>query len=148
MRLLTGGSFQPATQSRVQIRLAPIYTDDRIRTVVETPNLWSQVENVEGPFGPRLSGEPEIVHETQDFLREQGIPISRAQIQIILESVPDVFPEGWLDPGTFEQLSDKQKEVGYKIIEANPKVRVYGLGVQKVIEFAVSYRNQFGQKTK
>jgi len=111
--------------------------------MAERLNLWNQVEGLEGPFGPRLSGEPEIVHEAQDFLRELGIPISRIQIQIILKNVPEVFPEDWQDPGTFDQLSDKQKEVGYKIAEVNPVVPIYGVGVQKVIEFAVSYRNQF-----
>jgi len=111
--------------------------------MAERLNLWNQVERVEGLFGPRLSGEPEIVHETQDFLKELGIPISRIQIQIILENVPVVFPEDWQNPGTFDQLSEKQKEVGYKITEANPAVPIYGIGVQKVIEFAVSYRNQF-----
>lgn len=73
--------------------------------MAEKLNLWNQIEELEGPFGPRLSGEPEIVHEAQDFLRELGISIGRIQIQIILE--------------------------------------IYGIGVQKVIEFAVSYRDQF-----
>jgi len=111
--------------------------------MTERPTLWSQVEKVEGPFGQRLSGEPEIVHEAQDYLRELGVPISRNQIQIILENVPEVFPEDWRNPGTFTQLTEKQKEVGYKITEANPVVPIYGAQVQKVIEFAVSYRNQF-----
>lgn len=114
--------------------------------MVERTSLWDQVEGVEGPFGPRLSGEPEILHETQDFCKKLGIPISRIQIQIILENVPEVFPENWQDPGTFAQLSEKQKEIGYKIAEANPVCPIYGIQVQKVVEFAVSYRNQFGEK--
>ena len=115
--------------------------------MVEKSNLWSQVEGVEGPFGPRLSGEPEIVHEVQDFLKRKKIPISRVQVQIILESVPEIFPEDWKNPGTFDQLSDKQKEAGYRITGANPIVPIYGGTVQEVIKFAVSYRNQFGRRT-
>ena len=113
--------------------------------MTEKPPLWDQVNELEGPFGPRLSGEPEIVHEIQDHLRELEVPISRIQIQIILENVPDVFPEDWQDPGTFDKLSEEQREVGHKIAEANKVVPIYGIQVQKVIEFAVSYRNQINR---
>jgi len=108
-------------------------------------NLWNQVEGLEGPLGARLSGEPEVVHEIQDLLRQEGIPISRIQVQIILENVPEVFPEDWQNPGTFEQLSDTQKKIGYQIAEANPVVPIYGITVQKVIEAGIAYRNKFNK---
>lgn len=116
----------------------------KIHTIMPVErNLWSQVETLEGPQGSRLSGESEVLHEIQDFFSSQGVPISRIQIQIILESVPEVFPEDWKNPESFDQLSELQKEIGLKISDANPKVPIYGDMVQKIIEEAILYRDRF-----
>ena len=108
-------------------------------------NLWSQVQKLEGPQGPRLSGEPEVLHEIQEHFRRQGVVISRIQIQIILESVPEIFSEDWENPGSFDQLSEEQQERGFQITDANPKVPIYGDTVQKIIEEAVFYRDKFAE---
>jgi hypothetical protein len=96
-------------------------------------------------MGPRLSGEPEILHEIQDTLKHEGISIGKNQIRIILESVPEIFPEEWKNPGTFEQLSDVQQEAGYRITGDNPQVPIYGETVQRAIEEAISFRDRFGK---
>lgn len=106
-------------------------------------SLWDQTEHLDGRQGSRLSGEPEILHEIQDAVKRAGVPIGRNQIRIILESVPEIFPEGWRNPGTFDQLSDTQQEAGYRITEDNPQVPIYGETVQRVIEEAIIFRDKF-----
>ncbi len=108
-------------------------------------DLWNQVEHLDGPMGPRLSGEPEVLHEIQEALKKQGLPIGRNQIQIILENVPNVFPKDWQNPESFDQLTDVQKETGLRITGANPIIPIYGDTIQRVIEEAISYRERFSE---
>jgi len=108
-------------------------------------SLWDQTEHLDGPQGTRFSGEPEILHEIQDTLNREGVPIGRNQIRIILESVPEIFPEGWKNPGSFDQLSDPQQTAGFRITEDNPQVPIFGETVQRVIEEAITFKGKFGK---
>lgn len=106
-------------------------------------SLWSQTENLKGPLGSRLSGDAEVLHEIQNLFSRNGCTIGRNQIKIILESVPEIFPEDWENLEDFSALSAPQKEAGYRIAGDNPQVPIYGDSVQRVIEAAVLYRDKF-----
>ena len=108
-------------------------------------SLWSQTKDLTGPLGKRLSSAAEVLHEIQDLFTRSGHQIGRNQIKIILESVPEIFPEDWEYPGGFDDLSDEQKETGFRITGDNPQVPIYGDSVQEVIKAAVSFREKHGK---
>ena len=103
-------------------------------------SLFSQAKDLNGPLGPRLSGEPEILHEVQLYI---GYGMSRAQIQRILEYVPEVFPENWESPGSYQSLNDIEKKAYIDIAKVGP-FTIPGPIIQGVIEIAVEYRRLYG----
>ena len=104
-------------------------------------NLFEQTKNLRGPLGERLSGEPEILHEIQDWV---GYGISRAQIQRILEYIPSVFPEKWKSPDGFDKLNEIEKKAYIDIMNSGP-LNVPGPVIQSVIELGVDYRNRYNK---
>lgn len=108
-------------------------------------SLFEQVEHLE-ISGERLSGEPEILHEIEDYFRQVELyPIIRDQIKMILEFVPEVFPEDWESPGNYDELMNPQQQQAYLEI-ANVGIQAcYGPIIQKVIELALKYREQYSK---
>lgn len=107
----------------------------------KTENLFEQTKNL-GIIGERLSGEPEILHEIEDYFRQvQHYPIIRNQIKRILQYVPAVFPEDWKSPEGFDELSEKEKGAYIDIMKQGLQV-IPGPVIQKVIGLAVEYRER------
>jgi hypothetical protein len=105
-------------------------------------SLFNQVKDIE-IIGQRLSGEPEIVHESEDFFRRRLYPpIIRRQIKKILEYVPSVFPEGWKSPESYNQLTESEKKA-YENIARNGIFQIPGPMIQEVIELAIKYREAY-----
>ncbi len=103
-------------------------------------NLFEQLKNI-GIVGERLSGEPEILHEIEDYFRKaEFYPIIREQIKRILQYVPGVFPENWKSPDSNDKLNPKQQEA-YTDIAKNGNQGIRGPIIQKVIELAAEYKN-------
>lgn len=108
-------------------------------------NLFEQTRDLQGPLGPRLSGEPEIVHEIEDHFRQvEFYPIVRDQVKKILEFVPSVFLENWKSPEGYEELNPQQQEAYKEIIKSGLQA-CPGPVIQKVIELAVDYRDKYTQ---
>ncbi len=104
-------------------------------------NLFEQTKNLRGPLGERLSGEPEVLHEIQDWV-DYGM--SRAQIQRILEYVPSVFLEKWKSPDGFDKLNETEKKAYMDIMNIGP-LGVTGPVIQRVIELGVEYRSKYSK---
>lgn len=117
---------------------------ERIIQESELENLFDQTKNLKGPLGERLSGDPEVLHEIQDWM-EYGM--SRPQIQKILEYVPSAFLEDWKSPKEFDELNDKEKEAYKEIMKIGP-LGIPGPFIQKVIEFGINYRNKYSNLTE
>lgn len=108
-------------------------------------NLFEQTKNLER-IGARLSGEPEIVHDIEDYFRQvEFYPIVRDQIKTILEFVPSVFPEDWKSPEGYDELNSEQQEAYMKIAE-NGIRGCPGPIIQRVIELTVEYRNKYSNE--
>jgi len=101
-------------------------------------SLFDQTKDLKF-IGERLSGEPEALHEIQDWV---GYGMSRPQIQKILEYVPSIFQENWKSPESFDELNDKEKEAYNKIMNVGP-FGIPGPFIQRVIELGVDYRNRY-----
>ena len=105
-------------------------------------NLFEQTKNLEH-IGARLSGEPEVVHDIEDYFRQvEFYPITRAQIRTILEFVPSVFPEDWKSPDGYDELNPQQQEAYVKIARDGLQV-CHGPVIQRVIELAADYRTKY-----
>lgn len=104
-------------------------------------NLFEQIKNIR-IIGERLSGEPEILHEIEDYFRNvEFYPTIRDQIRKVLEYVPSIFPEDWKSPGGFDELNFKQQEA-YKDIARSGITICRGPIIQRIIELAVEYRDR------
>ncbi len=101
-------------------------------------NLFEQTKNLEF-IGERLSGEPEILHEIQEWA---GLPTSRSQIQRVLEYVPRVFPEDWKSPEDFHQLTPKQQRAYLDIARVGP-FRLTGPDIELVIKLGAGFRDHY-----
>ena len=111
-------------------------------------SLFDQVKDLEGPLGPRLSGEPEILHEIEDYFRQvEFYPVVRDQIRRILEYVPKVFPENWESPEGFDQLNQKQQEA-YRDIAQTGLQGCPGPIIQQVIKLGLDYRQKYGKDSQ
>lgn len=106
-------------------------------------SLFEQTKNLE-IIGERLSGEPEILHEIEDYFRlpESHYPVVRYQIKRILQYVPSTFPENWKSPKSFEKLDEKQKKA-YEDIAKHGLQAIPCPIIQKTIELAVEYRGKY-----
>lgn len=105
-------------------------------------NLFEQTKNLER-IGARLSGEPEILHDIEDYFRNvEFYPVVRDQIKRILQYVPAIFSEDWKSPESFDKLSEKEKQA-YTDIAKNGIKCVPGPIIQKVIELGVEYKNKY-----
>jgi hypothetical protein len=83
---------------------------------------------------PRLSGDPGIVHDIEDYFRQvEFYPIIRKQIQAILENVPSVFPYDWKSPQGYDELDNNQRKA-YVEIARKGLYSCPGPVIQKVIE--------------
>ena len=107
--------------------------------------LFDEVKGLHGPLGPRLSGEPEVLHEIQDWMQggEDGILCSRDQVKLVLSSVPTTFPDDWKSPEGFEELNEAQKAAYLQITQAG-FMRLTGPQIQLIIEMGVDYRKRYG----
>lgn len=113
----------------------------------KTESLFEQVKNIE-ILGERLSGEPEILHEIEDYFRKvEFYPIIRNQVKRILEHVPNIFPEDWKSPESFDKLNEKEKQAYVDIAKQGIK-QIPGPIIQRVIELAIEYRQKYGKKTE
>jgi len=100
--------------------------------------LWDEVKE-STITGERLSGEPEILHEIEDIMRIGGSFANRSQIKKVLEAVPYIFPENWVSPESFNDLTSAQKIIYTQL--ANLGVcHLTGLEIQKIIETALQYK--------
>lgn len=105
-------------------------------------NLFEQTKNLER-IGERLSGEPEILHDIEDYFRQvEPFPVVRDQIKRILQYVPGIFSEDWKSQESFDKLNEKEKQA-YKDIAKNGITQVSGPVIQKVIELGVEYKNKY-----
>jgi len=105
------------------------------------PTLWDEVKTLK-IIGDRLSGEPEILHELEDHFRNvKFYPINREQIKIILKLVPEVFPEDWKTPDSYDKLTSNQ-QVAYKKIAKKGFQSIPGPIIQKVIELALEIKQE------
>lgn len=104
-------------------------------------NLFEQTKELRGPLGPRISGDPEVLHEVRDWI---GNGMSRAQIKKILEYVPEVFPYDWKSPEGFDELNDKEKEAYKEIAKIGP-FEMPGPVIQRVIKSGVEYHKKYSQ---
>ncbi len=102
-------------------------------------NLFELTKNLNGPLGHRLSGEPEVLHEVQLWVEYE---MSRAQIQRILEYVPETFPENWKSPDCYSSLNDKEKRAYIDIAKIGP-CTIPGPIIERVIEIGISYRTMY-----
>jgi len=100
--------------------------------------LWDEVKELV-IIGERLSGEPEILHEIEDRLRQEGSTANRAQIRKVLESVPHIFPEDWKSPEDYNSLTPQQKAIYLQLTGLG--FRLTGLEIQRVIELALQYKS-------
>ena len=101
--------------------------------------LFEQIKDVR-IIGERLSGEPEILHEIEDYFRQvEFFPIIRDQIKRILEYAPHVFPEHWKSPDAHDKLSPEQKKA-YVDIAKSGLCGCPGPIIQRVIELGLEYR--------
>ncbi len=107
-----------------------------------TNNLFEQIKDIE-IIGARLSGEPEVIHEIEDYFRQtEYYPIVRNQIKRILQYVPPIFPENWKSPEGFDELSEREKKA-YIDIAKQGLQQIPGPVIQKVIELAIGYREEY-----
>ena len=107
-------------------------------------SLFQQVEHLE-PHGGCLSGEPEVLHDIEDYFRMvEPYPIIRDQTRKILEFVPGVFPEDWQSPGGYDELNRQQRQAYLEIADAGIQV-CPGPVIQKVIKLALQYREQYSK---
>jgi hypothetical protein len=107
-------------------------------------NLFEQTKNL-SLIGQRLSGEPEVLHEIEDYFRQPGKYecITRDQIKRILQYVPGVYPKNWKFPenGDFGKLSEKEKQAWINIEkEGISGIGISGRVIQKTIELALEYK--------
>lgn len=105
-------------------------------------SLFTQTKDLEGPLGPRLNGKPEVLNEVKYYC---GFMVSFGQIQIVLESVPEIFPEDWESPDAAKDLDKKQAEIYNKITDAaatGPR-NLTGPQIQQIIKLGLYYRNQY-----
>lgn len=108
-------------------------------------SLFNQTKDLK-IIGERLSGEPEIVHEIEDYFRQvEFYPITRNQIRAILEHVPITFPEDWKSPEGYNELTSKQKQA-YADIAKKGVYACTGPVIQRVIELAIDYRKMYTPK--
>lgn len=106
-------------------------------------NLFEQTKDLEGPLGPRLSGEPKILYEIEDYFRQvEFYPIVRDQIKRILEYVPFVFPENWKSPDNFAEMSELEKKAYTEIARVGLQ-QIPGPIIQRVIEVTIEHRNNY-----
>ena len=111
-------------------------------------SLFEQTKDLKR-IGPRLSGDAEVVHDIEDQFRAgtEGInswPVTRKQIQKILEFVPSIFPENWKSPWSYKDMTPEQQEAYAKIY--NGIAVCPGPVIQRVIELAVGYREKYKPK--
>lgn len=101
--------------------------------------LFDQVKNV-WIQGPRLSGEPEVLHEIEGYFRSYlPYAITRDQIKLILESVPMPLPWGWKSPKAYADLNSAEREL-YAKIEHCGVYACPGPIIEKVIELGTALR--------
>lgn len=105
--------------------------------------LYDQVKGLVR-FGPRISGQPEVLHDIEDMCRANtSIPIVMDQIKMILELVPATFPEDWKSPDSYEELPPDQ-QTAYQEIGQNGLTCCPGPVIECVIRYAVAYRKAYG----
>lgn len=113
--------------------------------------LYDQIKDIH-LYGPRLSGEPEVVHEIEDIWRcnpdapEHNYPLIRDEISALLNAVPDPFPQDWEAPDSFEELTEKQRKELANIMLVNPLCHHFDRVMvlhwyQRVISEAIVFRN-------
>lgn len=120
------------------------YIWERTGETMGIETLFDQVKDIH-ILGPRLNGEPEIVHEIEDYYRSfESFPIIRDQIRVILENVPKAFPETWKSPESYDALSPEQKKAYVDIMKAGISA-CPGPVIQRVIELAIEYRARYGK---
>jgi hypothetical protein len=108
-------------------------------------SLFDQTKNLV-IRGARLSGEPEILHEIEDYYRKyEFFPIVRDQIRAILELVPATFPEGWRSPRAYADLNDVERRA-HTDIARKGIVEIPGPVIQRVIELGIDYRGRYAKQ--
>ena len=107
-------------------------------TEQQPKNLFEQTKNLVF-LGERLSGEPEILHEIQDWA---NAPVARVQIRRILEYVPIPFPEDWKSPDGFDELSPDQLKAFMDILSGGA-VQLVGQDLETIIKLGVFYRDKY-----
>ncbi len=102
-------------------------------------NLFEELKDMR-IIGERLSGEPEILHEIEDYFRQcEFYPIIRNQIRRILEYVPSVFPEGWKSPDDYAHLTPAQQDA-YIDIAKQGSIAIPGPVIEKVVALGLTYK--------
>jgi len=118
-----------------------IVQESQLEKSANSNSLFEQTKSLER-VGERLSGEPEIIHDIEDYCRQtETCLIVRDQIKRILQYVPSVFPENWKSPNSFKQLS-KTEKTAYTDIAKNGLTQIPGPIIQKVIELGVEYKTK------
>lgn len=107
----------------------------------EIINLFDQTKDLK-LFGERISGEPEVLHEVQDWAL---VPANRGQIRKVLEFVPETFPEDWQSPEGYDELTPEQK-VAYWEIAKDGISPLDGYSIQRIIEYGVCFRERVRQR--
>lgn len=93
--------------------------------MADTKTLYDEVKGIE-IIGARLSGEPEVVHEIEDWWRaNKEYPIIRDEIVVILQNCPNPFPMNFRAPQNAQGLTPHQFKVMEEIFFINPLTRVF-----------------------
>ena len=105
-------------------------------------NLFEETKDLK-IRGERISGEPEIVHEIEDYFREtEFYPIGRKQIRVILEASPSIFPYDWKSPRSLKGFDKEQREA-YDMIADSGFTACPGPVIEKVISLAIEYKRRY-----
>jgi len=115
-------------------------------------SLYEQTRGLDGRHfgrGNRRTGDVLTVVRSA-VRREAGISFSRAQLQLVIESVPAIFPEDWhspfirWSPSDICRLNQEQQVVFYQLQTLGPR-RVTGPNIEKIVSFGVRFRNRTGK---
>ena len=93
----------------------------------KTQTLWEEIEHL-----------PEV---REKILAASGMIMTLEQVELVLKSVPEAFPEGWKDCGEKENLTLEQQMVAIAVWELLPSIPINGLTIESVIREGVKIRD-------
>lgn len=109
-------------------------------------SLFNQVQGRMGPISRRGQTDNIFSSVRRALIRKGSFRPSDAQIQRVLESVPDVFTEDWGSPirrnwrTSSNLLTPEQRKV-FAELKTLGKAHMTGLQVERIIEHAVLFRD-------